>query len=116
MINKEVIIFQIEDMLSNINKENFLLNGGYISNGATFLELMTNVLTLLKEQEPKMVIESENMYTGLPITHCPKCGKSLDRYLYGRRQEGEINFCPYCGQAVKWNDESESSWNENNQA
>ena len=57
----------------------------------------------LKEQEATMVIESENMYTGLPITHCPKCGKSLDRYLYGRRQEGEINFCPYCGQAVKWN-------------
>ena len=56
----------------------------------------------LKEQEATMVIESENMYTGLPITHCPKCGKSLDRYLYGRQQEGEINFCPYCGQAVKW--------------
>ena len=61
-----------------------------------------DVLELLKEQKPTMVIESENMYTGLPITHCPKCGISLDRYLYGRQQEGEINFCPYCGQKVKW--------------
>ena len=61
-----------------------------------------DALELLKEQRATMVIESENMYPGIPITHCPKCGKSLDRYLYGRRQEGEINFCPYCGQAVKW--------------
>lgn len=53
MINKDVIIFQIEDMLSNVNKENLLLNGGHIDNGAAFLELMTNVLTLLKEQEPR---------------------------------------------------------------
>lgn len=60
-------------------------------------------LDLLKSQEATMVIESENMYTGLPITHCPMCGKSLDRYLYGRQHEGKINFCPYCGQAVKWN-------------
>ena len=50
MINKEVIIFQIEDMLSNINKENLLLNGGRIDDGAIFLELMTNILALLKEQ------------------------------------------------------------------
>ena len=66
------------------------------------LDVLKEILALLKEHEGKPVIESTNMYTGLPITHCPKCGKSLDRYLYGRRQEGEINFCPYCGQAVKW--------------
>ena len=57
---------------------------------------------LLKEQEAKQVMESTNMYTGLPITHCPKCGISLDRYLYGRQYEGQINYCPMCGQAVKW--------------
>ena len=66
--------------------------------------VINDAIILLKEQEPTMVIESENMYTGLPITHCPKCGRSLDRYLYGRRQEGEINFCPYCGRGVKWNE------------
>ena len=57
---------------------------------------------MLKEQEATMVIESENMYTGLPITHCPKCGVTLDRFLYGRQHEGQINYCPMCGQAVKW--------------
>lgn len=66
------------------------------------MELISDTITLLKKQEATMVIESENMYTGLPITHCPKCGKSLDKYLYGRQHEGKINFCPYCGQAVKW--------------
>ena len=60
-----------------------------------------DAIALLK-QEATMVIESENMYTGLPITHCPKCGISLDRYLYGRQYEGQINYCPMCGQAVKW--------------
>jgi len=50
MINKEVVVFQIEDMLSNINKENLLTYGGHIENGTAFLELMTNVLALLKEQ------------------------------------------------------------------
>jgi hypothetical protein len=56
----------------------------------------------LKEQEATMVIESENMYTGLPITHCPKCGVTLDRFLYGRQHKGQINYCPMCGQAIKW--------------
>lgn len=59
-------------------------------------------LVLLKKHEPKKVTESKNMYTGLPITHCPKCRISLDRYLYGRQYEGQINYCPMCGQAVKW--------------
>lgn len=64
--------------------------------------LALDVLNLLKEQETTMVIESENMYTGLPTTHCPKCGVTLDRFLYGRQHEGQINYCPMCGQAIKW--------------
>ena len=62
------------------------------------------LIALLKEQEAKEVKESTNMYTGLPITHCPKCGVSLDRYLYGRKLFGQINYCPMCGQKVTWND------------
>ena len=62
------------------------------------------ILELLKDQEAKEVKVSTNMYTGLPITHCPKCGVSLDRYLYGRQCFGQINYCPICGQAVKWDD------------
>lgn len=40
MINNEVVVFQIEDMLSNINKENLLTYGGHIENGTAFLELI----------------------------------------------------------------------------
>ena len=63
-----------------------------------------DALALLKEQEGKeaMVVESANLYTGLPISRCPKCGVKLDRFLYGRQYEGEINYCPFCGQAIKW--------------
>lgn len=68
----------------------------------TTYDACVGAIALLKEQEATMVIESENMYTGLPITHCPKCGISLDKYLYGRQYEGQINYCPMCGQAVKW--------------
>ena len=67
-----------------------------------FNQQRNDAIALLKEQEAKPVMESTNMYTGLPITHCPKCGISLDRYLYGRQYEGQINYCPMCGQAVKW--------------
>lgn len=56
---------------------------------------------LLKEQEAKKVIEKTSIYTGLPITYCPKCGISIDRYN-GRERKGQTNYCPYCGQAVKW--------------
>ena len=65
---------------------------------------LKNAIAMLKEQEAKeaMVEESTNLYTGLPVAHCPKCGVSLDRFLYGRRYEGQINYCPFCGQAIKW--------------
>ena len=69
MINKEVVVFQIEDMLSNTNKENLLTYGGHIENGTAFLELMTNVLTVLKEQ-PELV-------------HCWECKhRSKEMYDY----------------------------------
>ena len=63
-----------------------------------------NALKTMKEQEPVLVTETENPFTGLPVTHCPRCGLVIDRYLYGRRIEGQINHCPWCGKAVKWNE------------
>ena len=92
MINKEVIVFQIEDMLSNINKENLLANGGYIENGTAFLEMMTNVLTLLKEREPMKPTWSQGK------AYCGNCGQKLPR----KREDKEINYCGCCGQEVKW--------------
>lgn len=66
------------------------------------VSMVANAIALLQDQEAKKVIESTNMYTGLPTTHCPKCGVSIDRYLYGRQHDGKINYCPFCGQELKW--------------
>lgn len=56
-------------------------------------------IALLKEQEPKTIIEIEDddLYAWNPKDvdyYCPRpeCGKEIS-YDY--------NFCPYCGQAVK---------------
>lgn len=96
MINKEVIIFQIENMLSNINKENLLLNGGYIGNGAAFLELMANVLALLKEQEAVKPLSKVRHGANAQIQHfCGNCRSML---------HGKPKFCSECGRSVKWND------------
>jgi len=92
MINKEVVVFQIEDMLSNINKENLLSFGGHIDNGAAFLELMTNVLTLLKEQE------AVNKNTGQwKNGHCSCCGEDISSMLDTWTNIQNFLFCPKCG-------------------
>ena len=59
-------------------------------------------MELLDSKVPKKVYEVENDFTGLPVTHCPKCNIALPMYLYGRGYDGELQFCPYCGQAVTW--------------
>lgn len=59
-----------------------------------------DALTLLKEQEPKPPIITENAY-GWKFYHCPSCG----REFYTDRLHGRVNamkFCDECGQAVKW--------------
>jgi len=111
MINKKVVVFQIEDMLSNINKENLLSFGGHIDNGAAFLELMTNVLTLLKEQEAKQVIKqtyhvmmNRDYENPVEVTRydwlCPACKSLLCRDI--DVIDDNYHFCKVCGQAVKW--------------
>ena len=34
---------------------------------------------------------------GIGLSHCPKCGESIDEYHHP-------SFCGNCGQAVKWNE------------
>lgn len=50
-------------------------------------EIIENVISLLKEQEPKPV--------GKEWNECPSCGKTLDRIH-------DMHYCGICGQAVKW--------------
>lgn len=52
---------------------------------------------LLKEQEARKPIYNEIKY-GSHFPHCGNCEKLLpNNVVYGK-----VNFCHYCGQAVKW--------------
>lgn len=48
---KEIVIYQIEDMLRNCNRERVEEYEATFENGAAFLELMDNILLLLKESD-----------------------------------------------------------------
>lgn len=56
--------------------------------------LHTDILALLKEQEPALPTWSQGK------AYCGKCGHRLPR----KRADKEINYCGYCGQAVKLDD------------
>ena len=65
-------------------------------------QLHTDALDLLKAQEPVMVEERADTDT----INCPKCGQQFarvgrDKSIYLDTDE-EPNYCPNCGQAVKW--------------
>lgn len=64
-------------------------------------ELMKDALELLKEQEPKAISYKENWMTGLPVAICPRCGR-FARQFHMEHSGEETHFCPWCGQAVKW--------------
>ena len=104
MPDRQKVIKGLEYHLKELTVGKTCFECPYFGDNPCEIQLIANALDLLKEQEAKetMVVESTNVYTGLPISHCPKCGVSLDRYLYGRQYEGEINYCPFCGQAIKW--------------
>ena len=57
------------------------------------LNRVTNALAMLKEQEAKTPVECVHdhywYYT------CPTCGTHEELFR-------EWNYCPFCGQAVKW--------------
>ena len=48
------------------------------------------ILELLKVQEPKPPIIKK------PDIYCPKCNSFFESFQY--------QYCPWCGQAVKWDD------------
>jgi len=57
--------------------------------------IVGDAIAMLKEQEAKSpVVREKNGYWDYV---CPTCG-SRDEELFR-----EWNYCPFCGQAVKWN-------------
>lgn len=64
-------------------------------------EVIDNVISLLKAQEPKTVVvedmpEGESWF-GIWFGRCPNCNEQLVK-------KEHKHFCGHCGQAVKWND------------
>ena len=53
-------------------------------------------------QKAMPVAHYASPYTGLPIDHCPTCGKLIKRHQ--KIYTDEMKFCAYCGQEVIWNE------------
>ena len=70
--------------------------------GACLNRLKSDALTLLKAQEPMMIEERADTNT----INCPKCGLQFARIGHDKSiyldMDKEPNYCPECGQAVKW--------------
>ena len=60
-------------------------------------EMYTNVISLLKEQEPKQVIGIADSIEGMEVGYCPSCNKGIVN-----KKIDETKFCKFCGQKVKW--------------
>ena len=61
-------------------------------------EILDEIKTLLKEQEPKQVIGIADSIEGMEVGYCPSCDKAIVN-----KKIDETKFCKFCGQAVKWN-------------
>lgn len=59
--------------------------------------MMRDALELLKEQEPKQIINITDSIEGMEVGYCPSC----DRAIVNKKID-ETKFCRFCGQAVKW--------------
>lgn len=58
-----------------------------------FDTLARDALALLKAQDAQLVIVSRDYIEGT-VFRCPKCKEAVHKY--------NGNYCPHCGQAVKW--------------
>ena len=60
------------------------------------LSVYDDALELLKEQEPKTVLNRDDGY------YCPQCSTIATRIMGVQKLHPGTRYCPYCGQAVKW--------------
>lgn len=96
------MVMKIDDFIKRVEstaEEDFFTPRTFYHLSSSMFDEMCE---LLKEQEPKPMIEVEDddFYAWSPEDvsyYCPRpeCGKEIS-YDY--------NFCPYCGQAVKLNE------------
>ena len=55
-----------------------------------------DALALLKEREPKTVLHRNDG------DYCPQCSTIASRTMGVQKLHLGTHYCPYCGQAVKW--------------
>lgn len=62
-------------------------------------QIQEDALSLLKEQEPKQVVDIADSIEGMEVGRCPLC----DRTIVNKKID-KTKFCKFCGQAVKWDE------------
>ena len=85
-----------EEVISDLNVAKIILFNTQMLTPEMSLRIgrvITSAIALLKGQEPVKPTWSQGK------AYCGKCGHRLPR----NRADREINYCGYCGQAVKWN-------------
>ena len=92
----------LEKVIKGLNEIGAFITGRLeYGQAKNFLEFLDESIALLKEQEAKPIVYTDNPYTGLPVAHCPKCGRFARQFHMAQPGE-ETHFCPWCGQEVKW--------------
>ena len=64
--------------------------------GFFYSQAIEDAIQLLKEQEPKAVLHINDGY------YCPRCSTIATRTMGVQEIRLGTKYCPYCGQAVKW--------------
>lgn len=89
MVDREKVINALEDYEPYAREFDSLSVYGWV---------VLDALALLKEQEPKAVILKDLS------AYCPWCSTETTIKMGVQKLHLGTHFCPYCGQAVKWDD------------
>lgn len=99
MTDQEKAIKGLEYHLKELTVGKTCFECPYYGDNPCEIQLITDVLTLLKEQEtePQAVLIREDG------EYCPRCSTITTRIMGVQKLHRGTRFCPYCGQEVKWN-------------
>ena len=96
MIDREKVINGLEELSGFLFREYGKVKAEEANIYYDRFLTVDNVITLLKEQEAVEPIYNEEKYGD----HLPRCG-NCEKVLPNNAVYGKVNFCHYCGRAVK---------------
>ena len=102
MLDRKKVLRGLECHLKELSVGKTCYECPYIGDNPCEIQLIANVLELLKEHEPILLENQHKPYGHIInanspwISRCPKCSKKIE----GK----QTRFCKYCGQSVKWED------------